>query len=181
MGAGPPSAADIAEGRDAEWEWIIRDAARHLYSHAAVPDPLQRLWWIITHRYPERLLSLSDVFGPCELRERRYLGTQFVALDDIRGSERRAEDFDRLFRPMRHADRRRWLRAAILNLRGADPRPVELIRVGGVYFVRDGHYRVSVARALGQRDILAVVTEWEVACSQPLPWQGEAPPSPNGP
>jgi hypothetical protein len=40
--------------------------------------------------------------------------------------------------------------------------PVELIRVGDVYFVRDGHHRVSVARALGQAYIDAEVTVWEV-------------------
>jgi hypothetical protein len=29
--------------------------------------------------------------------------------------------------------------------------PVELIQDGESYFVRDGHHRISVARALGQR------------------------------
>src|SRR3712207_5740547 len=37
--------------------------------------------------------------------------------------------------------------------------PVDLYRVGEVHFVRDGHHRVSVARALGRRDIDAHVIE----------------------
>jgi hypothetical protein len=35
--------------------------------------------------------------------------------------------------------------------------PVELIQVGDVYFVQDGHHRISVAQALGQRDVEARV------------------------
>jgi hypothetical protein len=41
--------------------------------------------------------------------------------------------------------------------------PVELTQVGEVYFVRDGHHRISVARALGQTDIEAEVRVWQVA------------------
>ena len=37
--------------------------------------------------------------------------------------------------------------------------PVDLIKVGEIYFVRDGHHRVSVAWALGHTDIDAYVTE----------------------
>ena len=38
--------------------------------------------------------------------------------------------------------------------------PVDLIKVGENYFVRDGHHRISVAHALGQEFIEAEVTEW---------------------
>ena len=37
--------------------------------------------------------------------------------------------------------------------------PVDLLKVGELYFVRDGHHRVSVSRALGREDIDAHVTE----------------------
>jgi hypothetical protein len=37
--------------------------------------------------------------------------------------------------------------------------PVDLVRIGQIYFVRDGHHRISVARALGRTDIDAYVTE----------------------
>jgi len=39
---------------------------------------------------------------------------------------------------------------------------VELIKVGEVYAVRDGHHRISVARALGEDFIDARVTAWEL-------------------
>jgi hypothetical protein len=47
--------------------------------------------------------------------------------------------------------------------------PVRLIQVGDVYFVRDGHHRISVAKALGQTEIDAVVSVWHAA--GPLPWE----------
>ena len=43
--------------------------------------------------------------------------------------------------------------------RGETLPPVDLMRMGEIYFVRDGHHRVSVARALGHADIDAYVTE----------------------
>jgi hypothetical protein len=36
---------------------------------------------------------------------------------------------------------------------------VDLVRIGEIYFVRDGHHRISVARALGLDEIDANVTE----------------------
>jgi hypothetical protein len=43
--------------------------------------------------------------------------------------------------------------------RGEAMPPVDLVRIGEIHFVRDGHHRVSVARALGRSDIDAYVTE----------------------
>jgi hypothetical protein len=43
--------------------------------------------------------------------------------------------------------------------RGDELPPVDLLKAGEAYFVRDGHHRVSVASALGLRDINAYVTE----------------------
>jgi hypothetical protein len=37
--------------------------------------------------------------------------------------------------------------------------PIDVVRVGEIYFVRDGHHRVSVARALGRTDIDGYVTD----------------------
>jgi hypothetical protein len=49
---------------------------------------------------------------------------------------------------------------------------VELVRIGELYFVRDGHHRISVGRALGRRTVEAQVVEWQV--SGPLPWETRA-------
>ena len=37
--------------------------------------------------------------------------------------------------------------------------PIDVYRIGDMHFVKDGHHRVSVARALGHKDIDAYVTE----------------------
>jgi uncharacterized ParB-like nuclease family protein len=97
--------------------------------------------------------------------EGRFLGLQTVSLCQIRGSENRTHDFDIDFLPIREHIDQRWIGLAAAVLRDVRMPPVELLRstVNGrtVYFVRDGHHRISVARALGQMDIEALVTEWE--------------------
>ncbi len=41
--------------------------------------------------------------------------------------------------------------------------PIDVYRIGSLHFVKDGHHRVSVARAQGQRTIDAYVTEIQTA------------------
>jgi hypothetical protein len=91
--------------------------------------------------------------------ERRLPGIQIVNLDSIVGSVDRTTDFDRWFRPRSRHSRERWERLARAQRRGETIPPVDLYRVGGLHFVRDGHHRVSVAHALGLRTIDAMVTE----------------------
>lgn len=83
-----------------------------------------------------------------------------VPLDRIVGSVGKDHQFTRSFHPTRDADLARWKRAYAVahGLRGYDP--VELYEVAGRYFVVDGHYRVSVARALGSATIQATVRRW---------------------
>jgi len=101
--------------------------------------------------------------------------TRLVPIDQIRGSEGRCSDFDRDFNPLHDHSRGRWLRIAAARRRGMPLPPVDLVQVGNLYFVQDGHHRVSVARALGQPDIEAKVTVWQVA--GPLPWETQTGPS----
>ncbi len=61
------------------------------------------------------------------------------------------------------SDQERWVRVATAILKGKPLPPVELIEVGGRYFVIDGHHRISVARMLKQSHIDAIVTVWDVA------------------
>jgi hypothetical protein len=55
--------------------------------------------------------------------------------------------------------RERWLRIKRAQLDDRGLPPVELTKVGEIYFVRDGHHRISVARQAGQREIDAHVVE----------------------
>jgi hypothetical protein len=86
-------------------------------------------------------------------------GLQVVSLDAIVGTVDRAVDFDRGFRPTSARLRSRWERIAAAQRRGEALPPVSLFKVGDLYFVRDGHHRVSVAKSLGREDIDAYVTE----------------------
>jgi hypothetical protein len=80
-------------------------------------------------------------------------------LDKIVGSVNRFEDFDRRFLPrnQRTMGRWKWIDRAWHNETGLPP--IEVIRVGDIYFVKDGNHRVSVARQHGQEFIDAEVVE----------------------
>jgi hypothetical protein len=86
-------------------------------------------------------------------------GHHVVQLEAIVGTVDRGREFDRSFRPTSARVRSRWEHIAAAMRRGESMPPIELVRIGQIYFVRDGHHRVSVARALGRTDIDAHVTE----------------------
>jgi hypothetical protein len=95
-----------------------------------------------------------------------------VPLKRIVGSEGRCQDFDASFNPRHSATLERWLGVYTAIYQGIGLPPVNLIEVRGVYFVRDGHHRISVAHRLGKIDVEAEVTVWEVA--GPMPWEVSA-------
>ena len=68
----------------------------------------------------------------------------------------RAAMFDRGFRPAARA-RGRWERVWLAEHHGAVLPPISVIQVGDSYAVRDGHHRVSVAKARGAVSIDATV------------------------
>lgn len=105
------------------------------------------------------MLPFDEVVAELGRLGETRLGLQVVPLDSIVGSVDRGKEFDRAFQPTSSQVRARWERIAQAMRRGEALPPVQLYRVGEVHFVRDGHHRVSVARALGRRDIEAYVTE----------------------
>ena len=68
----------------------------------------------------------------------------------------RAAQFDGEFRPTKRV-RRRWTSIWLAEHRGVPLPPISVASVGGAYAIRDGHHRVSVARARGALTIAAVV------------------------
>lgn len=105
------------------------------------------------------VLAYDEVLEALGFVSERRIGLLVVALDAIVGSVDRAREFDRRFRPTSGRVRSRWEHIAAAMRRGETLPPVDLMRMGEIYFVRDGHHRVSVARALGHADIDAYVTE----------------------
>jgi len=89
----------------------------------------------------------------------RRLGQQLISLDSIVGTVDRSREFDRSFRPTSPRVRERWQRINLAQRKGEAMPPIDVYRVGELHFVKDGHHRVSVARALGHKDINAYVTE----------------------
>jgi hypothetical protein len=105
------------------------------------------------------VLPYEEVVAALGFVSERPAGTAVVPLDAIVGTVERGRDFDRSFRPTSGRVRSRWEHIAAAMRRGESMPPVDLVRIGEIYFVRDGHHRVSVARALGRVDIDAYITE----------------------
>jgi hypothetical protein len=105
------------------------------------------------------ILPFEEVVAALGQRGEHSLGLQIVDLDTIVGSVDRPRDFDRSFRPTSAHARERWERIATAVRRGEEMPPIDLYRIGQLHFVRDGHHRVSVARAMHQATIEAYVTQ----------------------
>ncbi|MCB0164288.1 MAG: hypothetical protein KDI79_08690 [Anaerolineae bacterium] len=116
-----------------------------------------------------RLLSLADVIGNDSVKNALYLGTHPVSLDQIRGSASpgKCKDFDSNFQLVNGHNSKRWAGIYQARTSGRGLPPVTLIRVGEVYFVEDGHHRISVAWALGDAEIEGHITIWELSKPQP--------------
>ncbi len=126
-----------------------------LKSHSLI-EPLLKLFM----QKPDRtLLSFDQVQHLLSSRQELFRGTQLIPLSHIVGSVGRYRDFDRAFLPLEGASQERWtgLDVAVNELRNVPP--IEVYEIGGVYFVRDGNHRVSVAKANGATHIEALVTE----------------------
>jgi hypothetical protein len=105
------------------------------------------------------MLPFEEVVDALGRTGQRDLGLQVVPLDAIVGTVDRGVDFDRGFRPTSARLRSRWERIASAQRRGETLPPVSLYKVGDLFFVRDGHHRVSVAKSLRRPDIDAYVIE----------------------
>jgi len=110
-------------------------------------------------------LSFTEVVDALGRRGERNLGIQVIPLDAIVGSVDKVRDFDRRFRPTSGRSRQRWENMAQKSRRGEAFPPIDVYKLGNLYFVRDGHHRVSVARALGTKSIEASVTEIDTVIS----------------
>ena len=112
--------------------------------------------WLVPGRDLE---SLSEIERCQSITSQHYAGLRRVPIHAIIGSESKSRDFDRSFNPRHAYQEQRWLRVAQAYRMDRLP-PVELVEVAGRYFVRDGHHRVSVARAMGAVEIDAEVVVW---------------------
>ncbi len=108
---------------------------------------------------PHTLLSYDEVRSQLHIGGPIYRGVQTVRLDAIAGSLNRYHQFDRAFLPVEGELAYRWQSVDRAFYQDIGLPPVLLYKVGDVYFVVDGHHRVSVAREQGQEYIEAEVRE----------------------
>lgn len=95
----------------------------------------------------------SNVTG---LHGRRLARTRRIGVDQIVGTIRYTEEFDKNFRPLDEGSRDRWVQAFV-ELNEDRWAPIVAHKVGESYYVAKGHFQVSVARCTGMRFIEAEV------------------------
>jgi hypothetical protein len=122
----------------------------------------------------DQLLSLQEVKALLRPESESYRGLRTVPIERIVGSEGRYLDFNRIFLPKREHLRGRWTRVDLAHYQQVHLPPVTLYEIGGVYFVRDGNHRVSVARTQGAEFIDAEVISLSPAWPCPLAWAGRS-------
>ena len=134
------------------------DQARLDFQRARFKAFVNRLWGTLSGQ-PTTLLSYDDIKEKLHIGGPIYRGVQTVLVDQIAGSLNRYHEFDRVFLPASDKLAPRWQSVNRAFYQEISLPPVVLYKVGQVYFVVDGHHRVSVAREQGQLYIEAEVRE----------------------
>ncbi|HJR80664.1 MAG TPA: hypothetical protein VJ821_11370 [Anaerolineales bacterium] len=134
------------------------EQARADFQRARFKAFVNRLWGTLSGQ-PTTLLSYDEIKEKLRIGGPIYRGVQTVRVDQIAGSLNRYHEFDRVFLPVSDKLATRWQSVNRAFYQEISLPPVVLYKVGQVYFVVDGHHRVSVAREQGQIYIEAEVRE----------------------
>jgi len=116
---------------------------------------------------PAELLCYDEVRERLEGARSPGRELREIELDRIVGSVGRCTDFTRSFLPRQDSDADRWARTDVKMTDLVGLPPIEVFELGGVYFVQEGHHRVSVARVTGATHIQAYVTKVRTQVSLP--------------
>jgi len=143
----------------------VRYKADEAFSQARRRVFFRRILSFFSRHPPDHLLSFERVRDKLRIRGQHYIGLQDIPIDKIVGSVGRYQEFNRAFLPMQEFIRERWKRVyeAAHGLAGFPA--IDVYKIGGVYFVRDGHHRVSVLKELGATTVEATVTELDTPVS----------------
>lgn len=140
---------------------FTRDQARHEVERARLHSDM-RDFLAVLRRQPNELIPF-DWMKQLSPEGEHTLGLRTIPLDSIIGSVDRYREFDRHYLPKEaHLDER-WIGVRAAQLEGKELPPIQVYKVGELYFVKDGNHRVSVARRNGQKFIDAHVIELDVA------------------
>lgn len=121
-------------------------------------------WWARLRGRSRDLLWLGDMERCYNVLDYRALEIGDVRVSLIQGSHNQSRTYyDVDWLPLTSRLETRWVSVASLMLRDVTRvQPVDLVQVEDVYYVVDGHHRVSAARALGYLYLSADVVVWEV-------------------
>ena len=136
----------------------LSEQARADFQRALFKAFMNRVWASLSGK-PTTLLSYDEIKEKLRIGGPIYRGVQTVRVDQIAGSLNRYHEFDRVFLPASEKLAERWQNINRAFYQDISLPPVVLYKVGQVYFVVDGHHRVSVAREQGQIYIEAEVRE----------------------
>ena len=107
------------------------------------------------------LLPFDAVRAHLRQQHSLYQGLRLAPMEKIVGSVGRYQEFTRTFLPLSDSMRERWVEVEAATMQRGLP-PVELYEVGGLYFVKDGHHRVAIARQMGSATIEAHVWAFQL-------------------
>jgi len=136
----------------------LESRVRADFSRARFKAFLNRVRSLVSGQ-PTSLLSYDEIKEKLRIGGPIYRGVHAVRVDQIAGSLNRYQEFDRAFLPVEEQTASRWRNIDRAFYKEVSLPPVVLYKVGQVYFVVDGHHRVSVAREQGQEFIDAEVRE----------------------
>ena len=136
----------------------LTEQARTDFQQARFKAFMNRVWASLSGQ-PATLLSYDEIKEKLHIGGPIYRGVKTVRVDQIAGSLNRYHEFDRVFLPANDKLASRWQNVNRAFYQDISLPPVVLYKVGEVYFVVDGHHRVSVAREQGQIYIEAEVRE----------------------
>ncbi|ULH15654.1 DUF4032 domain-containing protein [Deinococcus sp. KNUC1210] len=138
----------------------LRDQARSEVERARLTADVHDLLNVL-RRQPNELLPFEWIrhLHPNAEYQR---GTQAIPTASIVGSVDRYREFDRYYLPKEQHLDERWIGVRSAQLQGKELPPIQVYKVGELYFVKDGNHRVSVARRQGQAYIDAQVIELNV-------------------
>jgi len=137
---------------------VVYNSAVEDFKRARRAAAMQQMMARLTGKSAD-LLAYDDVCRYVKSADEIKQGVREIPLDAIVGSVGRYQDFTRTFWPKNDSDEERWVRVktAVNDMVGMPP--IDVYKVGDVYFVIDGNHRVSIARQLGSDSITARVTE----------------------
>ena len=135
------------------------------YPKARRKEMLRRIGGLLVGKPQRTLLNLEEVQDRLGSYEQSYVGMRPIPVDEIIGSVARSSDFDDHFLPRSDRLEARWQSIENRFPGGSFP-PISVYKVGGSYFVADGHHRVAIAKQRKadfiDAEIIEVHTPFEV-------------------